>query len=364
MQLVVPGVGTEQGPTWAEDLNNSLGIIDLHDHSPGNGVKINPAGLDINADLSIQNNNIIDQRASTFLAQSALITDLNSIYDVNGDFYVNDGFGNQIRLTQSGSIAGASGSITGLVSPASATYVPFSQTFVWQADANKPATMDQGSIIIRKLVANSDGIKIAAPSSLLNTSSLAYTLTLPGAVPSVQSFATIDNTGAIAAPWTVDNSTIKIVSNQLVAQASAIIPANSDIREHAYELNGDYPQLTFPLTDIDSEFLVPFNITITSIWITNGTAGTSGTTEFDLQVAATAGGSLTSIFSTTGKIDSTAISGVYTDSGTVVAPATGVTKPVLSTTAILAGSVIQWNLVTSMTAPAADARIRIFYRQT
>ena len=359
MGLPVPVVGQELGPQWAYDINNSLTLLDQHDHSNGQGVKITPSGLNINADLTFNGNNLISNRATTFLSQSSTIADLTSIYSVAGDLYYNDSAGNKIRITQNGGILGTPGSITGLVSPASASYIPLSEKFVWQSNSFKPATMDMGSIIVRKLVANSDGVLIQAPSSLLNTSSIAYSLTLP-LLPAQQSFMTLDAAGNMAAPWTVDNSSIKIVSNQLVVQGGAI--ANS-AREHAWELNGKYGSLTYPLNNIDAIFFAPYNITIQSVWIYSGTAGASGTTEFDLKVASS-GGSFTSILNTTGKITSAAASGVWTDSGTIIGAQTGVTKPIIQTSAITAGQAIRWDLIQGMTGVAQDVRIRIFYVQT
>lgn len=51
----------------------------------------------------------------------------------------------------------------------------------------------------------------------------------------------------------------------------------------------------------------------------------------------------------------------YTDSGSVIGAQAGVTKPVVSTTSIPAGSVIRWDLLQSMGAGATDARIRMYY---
>lgn len=132
--------------------------------------------------------------------------------------------------------------------------------------------------------------------------------------------------------------------------------------EHNWELNGEYPGLTFPLLNIDAPFLAPYDVTIDSVWIYNGVAGASGTTEFDLKVKSP-GGAYATILSTTGKIDSTAASDIYTDSGSVIGVQTGVTKPVLSTTTILAGQMVKWDLIQSMASPAADARIRIYWKK-
>ena len=372
MGLLVPIVGQELGPTWAQDLNtNFQNILDQHDHSTGHGVPITPAGLNISSDLSMNGNNLTFLRAGKFQNQtSSLLSDFLAIYAYNGDLYYNNNSGNQVRITNGASIAGAGGTIGGLASPATATYVPSASSFVWQSNTNVAATMDSGPLIIRNTTASSYGVTLQA--QILSSN---YNLTLP-TLPSVQSFMTLDASGNMSAPWTVDNNTIKIVSNQLVAQPSALVTVdnvtiqqsgvqlsvkNGD-REHNWELNGTYPKLSFPLNNIDAIFFAPYNITITSVWIYSGTAGASGTTEFDLKVASS-GGSFSSILSTTGKITSAAASGVWTDSGSIIGAQTGVTKPILSTTAISAGQAIRWDLLQSMANPATDARIRIFYKQ-
>lgn len=352
MNLPVPNVGQEPGPDWADDINNCMALIDAHDHTNGSGVKITPSGLNINSNLTFQGNSPTSVGSVDFLVLSVTTAVLNSIYDVSGDLYFNDGAGNVIRITQSGSVVGPAGSITGLVPPASATYVAGSQTFVWQAGANLPATMDAGSIIIRNLVVSSFGITLQAPPLAFD-----YSLTLP-ALPPVQSFMTLDAAGNMAAPWTVDNNTIVIVGNQLTVNGG-----NVTLGEHAWELNGRYPTLTYPQFNVDSVFFAPYNLTILSVWIYNGNAGTAGTTFYDLAVASP-GGAFASILSTTGAIDFSAAGGIWTDSGAVVGPQAGVTKPVLLTTAITAGQAIVFNLLGAMTGTATDARIRITYKRS
>ena len=358
MNLIVPVVGVEPGPQWASDLNASLSLIDSHNHSSGQGNLVQPNGLNINADLTFQNNNAINLRSARFTPQSANIslpTDLGCLYEVVNDLWYNDGAGNQIRITQGGSIVGSSGNITGLVPPASASYVGFpSFSFIWQSNIGVPATMDMGSIIIRDMNSPYDGITIQAPALSAN-----YSITLPVAPPPVQSFMTMDASGDVAAPWTVDNTTIKIVANQLVAQSSAI----SIQGEHSWELNGNYGSLSFPQVNIDSVFFAPYNITIQSIWIYNGTLGTGLGTHYDLQVASP-GGSYSSILSSPGIISPSATNDIWTDSGSIVGAHAGVIKPVIGTANILAGQALRFDISSAMSGAAADARIRIFYIKT
>lgn len=224
MSLPVPVVGQEFGPQWAIDLNSCLALIDTHDHSSGEGVPVTPNGLNINADLPLNGNNLTLARSLRMVSQATVLTlptDLLALYSVGVDLYYNDGNGNNIQITQNGAVAGASGNISGLVSPASASYVAGTQTFVWQSDVNTAANMDMGSIIIREVVANAKGITISSPSAL----SANYTIALPSALPSAQKFVTLDSSGNLAAPWAVDNATLEIASGTTLRVKDAGITA-------------------------------------------------------------------------------------------------------------------------------------------
>jgi hypothetical protein len=426
MQLIVPTVGAELGPTWAQDLNyNFQFLIDQHDHSIGHGVPVTPSGLNISSDLTMQGNSLLFLKANSFVSQGSLLTSLTSLYVSGGNLYYNDSLGHQIQITASGTVNVPPGIFPGLAPPASVFYNSATSSFIFQSDVNIAAVLDVGPIIVRDLIAGSFGITLQAP--LLVTD---YSLTLPF-LPAIQSFMTLDAAGNMAAPWTVDNSTIKIISNQLVVQGSAIPNFQ---REHAWELNGSYGSLTYPLTNIDSIFIAPYDITIGEIWIYSTSPGSAGTTEFDLKVGSIPGTTWTSIFSTTGKIAATsafqqitvgAITGtfsaghtitdgtsgatgviysiagsvltvntivgtfgvgntitdstslahapitaitsgypIWTDNGTIIPALTGITKPVLATTptTVLAGQAIRFDLIQAMTG-GFDARIKIFYTQ-
>lgn len=185
MNLPIPTVGVDPGPDWADNLNSSLSVIDQHDHTSGNGVQITPSGISINADFSQQNNNLTMIKSARFFPQSAVLaggSDLGCLYEVDDDLYYNDGIGNQIRITQSGAVAGTPGSIANLVSPASASYVSADSTFVWESDSNTPANMDAASYILRNLTANSKGLTLAPPNAMGSD----YSITLPALPVSTQ----------------------------------------------------------------------------------------------------------------------------------------------------------------------------------
>lgn len=215
MSLIVPTVGVDPGPDYAINVNNDLSILDGHDHSPGYGVQITPAGLNINSDLPMSDNNIINLRTARFIPQPSTPSgtlDIGCLYEFGVDLYYNDGSGNVIQITRAGGVAGTPGSIGNLTAPASATYVPGSSTFVWQSAAGVAANMDFGSAILRNLSPNSTfGLTLSPPASLSQN----YTLTLPHLPASANTFLTIDPSGIINSVVNVDNSTLVITSNTL-----------------------------------------------------------------------------------------------------------------------------------------------------
>lgn len=223
MNLPIPQVGNEDGPQYAQDVNDSFTLVDQHNHSAGYGVPVNPSGLDINSDLSMGGNNLFNARSLRLAPQSALLSgsdDIGCVYESGVDLYYNDGLGNQIRITQSGAVAGTPGSIANLTPPASASYSSGTSTFVWQSAANTPANMDAASYIFRNLVANSKGLTLSPPNAMAAD----YTITLP-VLPASQKIMTLDAAGSMAAAYSVDNATIEVSSNIIQVKNQGITQA-------------------------------------------------------------------------------------------------------------------------------------------
>jgi hypothetical protein len=220
MFLIEPVVGQEFGPQYAFDINNSLTLIDQHNHSAGQGVQINPNGININTSLPFNNNFITSLAGLTLIAQSSTPADL-TVYVSGNDLYYVDALGNNIQITKNGSVAGATGSITGLTSPASASYVSGSSTFVWQSNTSIAANMDFGAAIMRNISPNSTNALTLQPPASLSSN---YSITLP-TLPSSQKIMTLDNSGNMAAPYTVDGSTIVINSSVIEVPTGGITDA-------------------------------------------------------------------------------------------------------------------------------------------
>lgn len=193
MNMPVPTVGEDPGPDWATNLDACLSIIDSHNHTSGQGVPITPQGLNINADLPLNGNNLITARSLRFSPQSGVIngaSDLGALYENGVDLYYVDGAGNQVRITQGGSVTGATGTITGLPSgTASAAFA--GGTFTFQSATNTPAAMNFGPVTLGQAVASGKNVTISASGSQPAN----YNFTLPLALPSTSSALLSDASG-------------------------------------------------------------------------------------------------------------------------------------------------------------------------
>lgn len=190
MNLPIPVVGIDLGPDWALNIDVSLALIDLHDHSTGKGVPVTPSGINISSDLTFSLNNATNLRSVRFSNNGLLAgaNDLGCLYESGGELYYNDALGNQVKITQNGSVVVSNGNISGLVSPASATYS--AGTFVWQSDVNTAANLDAASIVLRTTTPSSPGLTLSPPSGIASD----YAINLP-ALPGSKELLFIDSSG-------------------------------------------------------------------------------------------------------------------------------------------------------------------------
>lgn len=198
MNLRIPTVGAEAGPLYAIDVNYSMTVIDSHTHNPGNGVQITPSGLNINADLPLNSNNLTLVRSVRFISLDSppvnALPDIGCIYVSGNELYFNDySGGHQVQMTSNGSINyNGSGSIVGLPSgTASVAYI--NSVFVFQSSTTVPAVIDCGPVIVRNTIASSEGMTIYPPPSI----AASFDVTFPN-LPLSLSVLLMDPTGIIS----------------------------------------------------------------------------------------------------------------------------------------------------------------------
>lgn len=237
MGMPIPIVGQDPGPDWANNINASLQIVDSHDHTPGHGVAVPAAGLNINSDLPFHSNNATSLKSDQFSPQGSLLSSIDAVYTstANGainDLYYNDSAGNKIQITKNGSLNGTPGSISGLSPPASASYNGISSSFVWQSGVNTPAFMNSGPLIIGNNVANSKTVTLQPPGGLAAN----YSITFPSGTPANASVVTMDASGNLAAtnsltqPLTIGNGgqNITLVSGSNTSSYALTLGVNDD----------------------------------------------------------------------------------------------------------------------------------------
>lgn len=250
MSLIVPGVGTEPGPTWASDLNASLGILDQHNHSPGQGIQITPAGININSNLPFNDNNVTTVKTVNFVAQPSSLAgtapNLGCIYVAGKELVYNDESGNVVPITNNGSVNAGAGSITGLPNgTASASYNSGSQSFVWQSATSTPANLDAGSVIFRNLTSGSDGVTVNPPNALASN----YSVTLP---PTNSTGGTVLLTYDTSNNISIGPSLSTVGFNPagtLIMSGSTVTPAGYLLCDGSSKLIASFPILAAALLD-------------------------------------------------------------------------------------------------------------------
>lgn len=230
MNLVIPTVGSEQGPQYGFDINSSLTLVDQHDHTPGKGVQITPAALNINADVDFNSHSILNALTITMANSGtaaasgpALSIALGGESPPRQDLWYTDDTGAQIQITKNGIVNVVASAIPGESYAAG--------TFFWtQAQDSLPTTpanFDIGNIILRPNTAlTTFGVQLQPASAIASQ----YSINLP-LIPVAKRILTLDTSGNMVADTTVDNSTVEIVSNVIQVKDQGITAAK--IQDHS-----------------------------------------------------------------------------------------------------------------------------------
>lgn len=268
MGLPIPTVGLEAGPAYAFDVNTCLTLIDGHDHSPGKGVPITPAGLNINATLDFLGNDQINIENTVYIAQPVATSILQALSVAPGtespalqDLWYTDSAGNKVQLTSNGLVNATIASIPGESYAAG--------TFFWKQGAGStiPANFDIGSITIRPNIAlTSFGVTLSPSAGI----SSAYTLTLP-LVPVLQSVVTLDASGVMSTA-TPDGTTIQISGSVLQVRPGGI--TNTQLADGA--VSGAKLGLVWQYAEFTANGAVTLPVNVQEVFIQSTGGGGGG----------------------------------------------------------------------------------------
>jgi len=240
MNLPIPTVGSEPGPQYATDVNDSLTLIDQHTHLPGSGVYITPGAIDINSALTFNNNFATNLAGATFTQQTATPAP-QTVYVKLGteatplpDLFYFDGT-NTVQITAGGLVNATIASIPG------ESYA--GGTFTWRQGTGStlPANFDIGNVTLRPSmsVTGSTGYVTLTPSSSISTNQ--YNLALPLLPATNPAFLTLDTSGNMLSTVStvggivnsnIANATItgsKIASSTITASNISTVNATSVI---------------------------------------------------------------------------------------------------------------------------------------
>lgn len=223
--VTLPSVGVTVGPDWATALNECVqACID----SIEDGVE-SATGLSITGDVDMGGFALTTVDHVAWENKASVFTTASTLYQRANDLYYNDGSGNQIQLTSGGALNAAS--LAGIVgdyggsNPAKVTYVDASSTFAFTQDPTVPATVDVGTIKLRRTGETApNAITVQAPAAL----AVAYSITMPAAVPVSTSLLTLSAAGVMATTTTPSTSGADIIhgTRTLMFDADALKPVS------------------------------------------------------------------------------------------------------------------------------------------
>lgn len=149
MVLVLPDPSITIGPDWAQELNTALELVDSHDHTPGKGAQITPAGILVNEDLPFGGFNATGLGYAGFASQSSTLgsTIQGVVYRVGNNLYYNNAAGTPVQIT-SGGVVNAPGS--GAISVNVVSSYPYT---VVAGDAQKVLIIDTSAARVLNLPA-------------------------------------------------------------------------------------------------------------------------------------------------------------------------------------------------------------------
>lgn len=225
--VTLPEVGVTVGPTWATQLNEAVqALIDSVEDGVSSAI-----GLAITGDVAMGGYGLTTLDSVTWENKAGAFATASALYQRANNLWYNDGLGNQIQLTSGGALNAASvGGIVGDYggsNPAKVTYVDASSTFAFTQDPTVPASVDVGTIKLRRTGETApNAITIQSPAALAS----AYDITLPTAVPVSTSLLTLSSSGVMATTTTPTTTAADIfhgTRTRMIPYSAAMVGAGT-----------------------------------------------------------------------------------------------------------------------------------------
>jgi len=200
MNLILPVPTVTPGPDYAQQNNAAFGTVDSHDHTAGKGVQVPSEGINIDVDLTFNNQNAKDVNSVRFKNNPSALggaSDVNCAFVAGGELYYNNASGAPVQITAGGALNAASiGAIGGdyATSTASEFYVSPQDTFFFTSNTNIPANIDAGSVTVREVTTSPQGVTLQSPLAL----GASYNMILPTALPAGAKALSINASGQLA----------------------------------------------------------------------------------------------------------------------------------------------------------------------
>lgn len=231
--LTVPTVGGSSG-TWGQLLLDCLLALDQHRHEGigAGGAKIQPAGIDINDDLSLASNSLTNIRSLAFSSGQAVSGSRLLYVGADNELYWNNNAsGAAIKITDgaslnvAGFIGGIGGDYTAVAAELNYDDALDRYTFT-MAGGTTWARIAAGELRIHEhnTIANSY-VALASPSGLAGS----YTLTFPGALPGSTQLAQVSSAGVMSFSNTVAQAVTLSGGVSGATTFSGVITASSGV---------------------------------------------------------------------------------------------------------------------------------------
>lgn len=108
--ILIPIVGSDPGPDYASHVSDALTKLAHLTHTGASnldGYQIPAAGLNVNADVSIQSNNLTALRSIRYTSQASTLAgsgDIDCVYVSGNNLFYNNGSGTPVQLTSGNSL--------------------------------------------------------------------------------------------------------------------------------------------------------------------------------------------------------------------------------------------------------------------